>query len=193
MDIWLWSKLVFPISKLMTISKLSTTVSTLSKVKHCQYCQSCQTCQNWQEAVCEKTQNLNETEFETFFWYQIFPIPNPIPNLSDTESDYFSDTKFLRYRIQYFFFDTESETIKKVDRFQNREVSKLMEIDGWGTNVPGNQFSRESACKKIFWPLHEPVGWGGGVNLWLDILVIFPQIGIFWPVFWPFRYLDFTT
>ena len=135
MDIWLWSKLVFPISKLMTISKLSTTVSTLSKVKHCQYCQSCQTCQNWQEAVCEKTQNLNETEFEKFFRYQIFPIPNlilfPIPNFYDTESNTF---------VEPNFFDTESETIIKVDRFQNREVSKSMEIDGWGTNVPGNQF-----------------------------------------------------
>ena len=30
------------------------------------------------EAVCDDTQNLNETESETFFRYQIFPIPNPI-------------------------------------------------------------------------------------------------------------------
>ena len=42
-------------------------------------------------AVCDDTQNLNETESETFFRYQIFPIPNPIlfsiPNFFDTESE----------------------------------------------------------------------------------------------------------
>ena len=56
--------------------------------------------------MCDVTQNLNETESETFFRYQIFPIPNPIlfpiPN----------------------FFDTESETTKKMEKFRNREVSK---------------------------------------------------------------------
>ena len=52
--------------------------------------------------MCDETQNLNETESETFFRYQIFPIPNPIllsiPFFFDTESD-----TFFRYRIRYFF------------------------------------------------------------------------------------------
>ena len=65
------------------------------------------------EAVCDDTQNLNETESETF-----------------------SDTKFFRHRIHYFlipnffytesdtfffktkFFDTESETNKKWESFK---------------------------------------------------------------------------
>ena len=51
------------------------------------------------EAVCDNTQNLNETESETFFRYQIFPIPNPIlfsiPNFFDTESDTFFETNFF--------------------------------------------------------------------------------------------------
>ena len=42
-------------------------------------------------AVCDDTQNLNETESETFSDTKFFPIPNPIlfsiPNFFDTESD----------------------------------------------------------------------------------------------------------
>ena len=56
-------------------------------------------------AVCDDTQNLKETESETFF-----------------------DTKFFWYRIRYFsryqIFDTESKTIQKMEKFWNREVSK---------------------------------------------------------------------
>ena len=40
------------------------------------------------------------------FWYQIFTIPNP-----------------LLFSIPYFF-DTESETIKKMEKFRNWEVLK---------------------------------------------------------------------
>ena len=44
-------------------------------------------------AVCDDTQNLNETESETFSRYQFFPIPNPIlfsiPNFFDAESNSF--------------------------------------------------------------------------------------------------------
>ena len=69
-------------------------------------------------SVCDDTQNLNETESETFY-----------------------DTKFFRYRMRYFFdtfffdteshnfwkpifFDTESETFQKIEKFLNREVLK---------------------------------------------------------------------
>ena len=49
-------------------------------------------------SVCDDTQNLNETESETCFRYQIFPIPNSIlfsiPTFFDTESD-----TFFRYQI----------------------------------------------------------------------------------------------
>ena len=54
--------------------------------------------------MCDDTQNLNETESETFFRYQILPIPNPIlfpiPNIFNTKSDTFFDTKIFRYRIR---------------------------------------------------------------------------------------------
>ena len=112
--------------------------------------------------VYEDTQNLNKTESQTFFRYQIFPIPNPkppkkwksfetktfwkrnitqntqnlneskseiflIPNFFDTESDPFSDTKFLWN--QYFFLYqfsliTNPKPPKKMEKFQNREVLK---------------------------------------------------------------------
>jgi len=65
-------------------------------------------------AVCDDTQNLNETESETFFRYRIryffryhfFPIP-----------------KLILFSIPKFS-DTESETTKKMEKFRNREVSK---------------------------------------------------------------------
>mgnify|MGYP007061037427 CR=1 FL=1 len=78
--------------------------------------------------VCDETQNLNETESETFFRYQIFSIPNPIlfpipiffryryrnfskpipilfsiPIFFETDTDTFFDTKFFRNRYRYFF------------------------------------------------------------------------------------------
>ena len=56
-------------------------------------------------AVCDETKNLNETESETFFRYQIFSIPNPklfsIPKIFDTE--------FKTFLIP-IFLDAESET-----------------------------------------------------------------------------------
>ena len=48
---------------------------------------------------------LNDTD--TFYRYQIFPIPIPVifsvPNFSDTGSETFSTTKFYRYRFRDFF------------------------------------------------------------------------------------------
>ena len=67
--------------------------------------------------MCDNTQNLNETESENFFRYQIFPIPNPIPNFPDTESDTFSIPIFWRY--------TQTQTTQKMEKFRNREVSEL--------------------------------------------------------------------
>ena len=46
------------------------------------------------ESVCDNTQNLNGTKSESFFRYQIFPIPNPI---------LFSIPNIFRYRIRYLF------------------------------------------------------------------------------------------
>ena len=63
---------------------------------------------------------LNDTD--TFFRYQIFPIPIPalysVPNFSDTGPRLFSGTKFCRYRFRDFFpvpicNDNGSETTKK--------------------------------------------------------------------------------
>ena len=101
--------------------------------------------------VCDETQNLNETESETFFRYQFFSIPNPI---------LFSIPIFFRNRYRYFyryqkisipilfwyqnflkpililfprpiffrnqfFFETDTNTIKNMEKFQNRIWKKL--------------------------------------------------------------------
>ena len=60
-------------------------------------------------------------------WIWIFLIPN----IFYTESDSFSDSKFFRYRIRHFFryqfFYTKSETIIRMEKFQNWKV--------WNRNV----------------------------------------------------------
>ena len=66
-------------------------------------------------AVCDGTQNVNDTD--TFFRYQIFSIPIPV---------LFSGTKFFRYRNRYFFpvpnfSDTGSDTTKKNENSRYRE------------------------------------------------------------------------
>ena len=96
--------------------------------------------------VCDDTQNLNETESETFFRYQILPIPNPIlfpiPNIFNTESDTFFDTKFFRYRIRNHLkngkvskprsFETEtSPKIPKIWTKPNRTVSMYHQCIFW--------------------------------------------------------------
>ena len=81
------------------------------------------------KAVCDETQNLNETESETFFRYQIFSIPNPI---------LFPIPIFFRYRYRYFFryqnftkpipilfsipkfFETDTDTFFDTKNFRNR-------------------------------------------------------------------------
>ena len=69
-------------------------------------------------AVCDETQNLNETESETFFRYQFFSIPNPIlfsiPKKSKPIPILLSIPKF---------FETDTDTIKK-----HRKVSKPIPI-----------------------------------------------------------------
>ena len=80
-------------------------------------------------SVCDETQNLNETESETFFRYQIFLIPNPI---------LFPIPIFFRYRYRYFFryqnftkpipilfsipkfFETDTDTFFDTNFFRNR-------------------------------------------------------------------------
>ena len=81
------------------------------------------------KSVCDETQNLNKTESKTFPILN-FLIPKPtlfsMPNFSDTESNTFLIPKPLlfQYRNRYFFyinfFDTESDTIKKIE---NRNVT----------------------------------------------------------------------
>ena len=70
--------------------------------------------------MCDETQNLNETESETFFRYQFFPKPIPIlfsiPNFFETDTDtFFSIPKF---------FETDKDTLKKMEKFRNREELK---------------------------------------------------------------------
>ena len=64
------------------------------------------------DAVCDETQNLSETESETFFRYQFFSIPNPI---------LFSIPNFFRYRYRYFFrYQFFSDT--NTDTFFNTKI-----------------------------------------------------------------------
>ena len=55
--------------------------------------------------MCDKTQNLNETGSETFFRYQIFL--RPVPRLFSVPN----------------FFDSGSDTIKKLKNSRNRDVT----------------------------------------------------------------------
>ena len=57
--------------------------------------------------VCDETQNLNDTDSETFFRYQNIPRPVPglfsVPNFFETGSDTFFGTKIFRDRLRDFF------------------------------------------------------------------------------------------
>ena len=112
----------------------------LGQTKHCW----------WFRAVCDETQNLNETESETFFRYQFFsilfsipiffryryryffryqnftkpiPILFSIPNFFETDTDTFFDTKKKRNRYQYFYW---YQKILKPIKY--RKVSKPIPI-----------------------------------------------------------------
>ena len=91
----------------------------------------------------------------------------PMPIFFDTESDTYFDTKFFRYRIQYFFWyqnfskpipilfpipkisETDTDTIKKMEKFRNREVSKpkchTLAFDASGSSLPCFNSSTSSA------------------------------------------------
>ena len=102
--------------------------------------------------VCDKTQNMNATESETFFRYQFFLIPNPIllsiPN----------------------FFDTESETILKMEKFRNREVSKPKCHTLLGAGVAYQYSGRED---------HRPLSQRDGLDQdWYDMSMIHDEISL---------------
>merc|ERR1712126_613686 len=105
-------------------------------------------------AVCDETQNLNETGSETFFRYQIFSRPVPrlfsVPNFFETGSETFFGTKFFRDRFRDFF------------RYQifSRPVPRLQknkEIPGNGTGpIPRPKPKPKSTPileKPFFWQL----------------------------------------
>ena len=91
-----------------------------------------------------------ETESETFFWYQIVSIPNPI---------------LFWYRIQYFF-DTESVTFLITNVFDTKFVNTVSNtIKKWRKKQNRNA----TLCLDLFWNLH--MNWdkivfpvGGGFN-----------------------------
>ena len=60
---------------------------------------SSKNCDIWHKAVCDETQNLNDTDSETFFGYQIFVIPIPrlfsVPKFFETDSETFFGTHFF--------------------------------------------------------------------------------------------------
>ena len=61
----------------------------------------------WCKTVCDETQNLNDTDSETFFRYQIFSRPIPrlfsVPKFFETDSETFFGTHFFRDRFRDFF------------------------------------------------------------------------------------------
>ena len=73
-------------------------------------------------AVCDETQNLNDTDSETFFRYQIFSRPIlrlfPVSKFFETGSETFFGTKFFR------------------DRFRDyKKIKKSRERDGTDTKA----------------------------------------------------------
>merc|ERR1712192_139140 len=106
------------------------------------------------KAVCDDTQNLNKTESKTFFRYQIFPIPNPIlfpiPNIFNTESDTFFDTKFFRYRIRNYPKNGKSF---ETEKFQNRNITQntqnLKEIEPNRIHVSSVYLLGQFALQKL--------------------------------------------
>ena len=62
--------------------------------------------------MCDSTQKLNETESESF--YDTDTNTFCIPNVFDTESDTFFENQFVY---------AESETMQKMEKFQNRNVT----------------------------------------------------------------------
>ena len=82
------------------------------------------------QPVCDETQNLNDTDSETFFRYQIFSRPIPrlfsVPKFFETDSETFFGTHFFRDRFRdffryQFFFETGSDTIKKLQKSRERD------------------------------------------------------------------------
>ena len=72
----------------------------------------------------------------------------PIPNFSDTESDTFFDTKFFRYRIQYFFWYqiVLIPNPKPSKKWKNFETEKIQ-----NRNVTqSNQNQNETESKTFF-------------------------------------------
>ena len=107
-------------------------------------------------SVCDDTQNLNETESKTFFRYQLFPIPNPIlfskPNIFDTESDTFFETKCFWYRIWYHLKQRkvlklrsfETETPPKIPKSWTKPNPKLFPIPNFYGTESNTFFGTES-------------------------------------------------
>ena len=76
--------------------------------------------------MCDETQNLNDTDSETFFRYQIFSRPIPrlfsVPKFFETDSETFFQYSFFSRPIPRLFsvpifFETGSDTIEINDEF----------------------------------------------------------------------------
>ena len=125
---------------------------------------------HWYDPVCDETQNLSETESETFFRYQFFSIPNPI---------LFSIPNFFRNRYRYFyryqkfskpililfliptFFETDTDTFsetkffskpipipsKNMEKFRNRIWSFLDQH--FGSNIDRKRPKKRSYTKSF--------------------------------------------
>ena len=121
-------------------------------------------------AVCDETQNLNDTDSETFFRYQIFSRPIPrlfsVPKFFETDSETFFGTHFFRYRFQDFFwyqnlswpiprlfsvlivFETGSETFFGTKFFRDRFWYHTKKCKN-----PGNGTRPGPKSTQIFWKM----------------------------------------
>ena len=108
----------------------------LDKINECQCVVVC-------HPVCDETQNLNETESETFFRYQFFSIPNPI---------LFSIPNFFRYRYRYFFrYQKNRNRYQYFYRYQN--FSKPIPILSKNIEKFRNQYRYFFRYQKILKPI----------------------------------------
>ena len=80
-------------------------------------------------AVCDETQNMNETESETLFRYQIFRY----------WIWHFFDTKFYRYRIWYDTIPNKWEFFE-TEKFRNRIVKLCCSVHNFCESLTWHLF-----------------------------------------------------
>ena len=101
--------------------------------------------------MCDETQNLNDTDSETFFRYQIFSRPIPrlfsVPKFFETDSETFFGTHFFRDRFRDFF---RYQIFSRPVPIPSKKVQKSRERDETGTQINTNNLKNFKTGSDIF-------------------------------------------